>query len=161
MKPRSIGLLAGGSLLALGGLLHLLTCSWTSEDTHSPPPLIALRKHVTISEEHATKYRIAEEQLQRILKQIDELVGTDTSSMFKKLDDPVVRAKHSDLVDEMHLWQTQMDEAGSRAFGTFGLYPRGGRDTGLIAGIVTPAILLVGGLSLVVWGLSQKSKPQP
>ena len=153
MSSRKVRALAGSVLLALALLLHFAGCKWGSENDLSDPPFITLRKDVTVDEQQAVKAKLADDLRREYMEEINKLVGTDQSLVLRKLEDADILARYSALVDEVKRCQQMHEEASLRAYGKFGLYPRGSRDSSLVLGLILPAIFLVGGLILIAWAV--------
>src|SRR5579859_3380538 len=80
------------SVIAEGIVLSMLCCRFFRM-THT------IRDEVIVDQRLAAKEDFAHGQFTRVLDEIDQLVGKDDRAIMKKLDDPITRAKHSDLVD--------------------------------------------------------------
>lgn len=144
MNSRKTKLVAGWSLLALCLLSHVVACTWTSKNRLAGAPLVTIRNGVVIDEAYAAKWRIAQEQFERVQSDIKQLMGADPIATEKQMaTDARAFSKYKALLAELNLWLNKMEEASPYAFGEFGIYPRGGRDVGIILGMVVPVILFV------------------
>jgi len=155
MNPRKIRLLAGAFLLLLAVLLHFAGCRWGSANELAKPPLITLRSNVVVDENYASQLKIAHDQFEKVNSAMDQLPGAGDYSHHM---DAETRTKYDDLYAQMQSWLGKCDELEPLAYGKFGLYPRGERDSSLILGILTPAIFLTGALFMLVWAFSPKSQ---
>jgi hypothetical protein len=155
MNARKVKLLAGTFLLLLAVLLHLAGCRWGSANELADPPLITLRNNVVVDEDYASQLKIENDQFHKVDAAMDQLVGPDEYLHDK---DDETQAKWHELDDELNSLTLKNQELTPLAYGKFGLYPRDSRDSGLILGVVTPAIFLTGGLFMLVWAFAAKSQ---
>ncbi len=154
---RAIKCAIGAALMLVATALHFSTCSWESRDRLSQPPLIALRQHVTIDQQQAAMVKAISElndedrkEMESLSQHVDLLRSQGRDSRDAELTKLI--GKLDAILDTLESRRGRLDDAFDRAFGVFGVYSRGSRDTGLIVGFLAAAIFLLSGLFLVVWG---------
>jgi hypothetical protein len=156
MNARSIRLLGGSFLLVLAIALYFIGCKWGTENNPADPPLITLRQYVIADEKLAEQYHIAEQKFYKTDAEMKALLGGKELWQVSLAE----QAQWHTLYQQLLAWQQSMarDNAEPVAYWKFGIYARDDRNTGLILGVVVPAIFFAGSVFMLVWGLSAKTE---